>query len=1128
MKAMKNIFYLFALLPVLVFGQSTNQNYVKTTVYKDSLKTQSNINVGYFDGLGRPIQSVANAQSNTGKDIVTHIEYDVYGRQVKDYLPYATTQNTMSYIAAATAKSGIDSYYSTNSGDTNPYGEKQLEFSPLSRVFKQAAPGAAWKINSGHEIRLDYATNTATEVKLFKVTTTWNSGALLYDISISNPGDYAANQLYKTVTKDENWTSGDNNTTQEFKDKDGRVVLKRNFNSGTAHDTYYVYDQFGNLTYVLPPLTNGAIDTNTLDGLCYQYKYDARNRLAAKKLPGKQWEFIVYDKLDRPVATGPAITPYGGTTVGMMITEYDVYGRVTQTGWRAMTVDATSRGTWQGTIDSGSNPFVLAATDILTKNYYDNYSFPGAPTVSAPYKSNVKGLSTGSWTRVLDSTNPNAAETSYTLYDYKFRPKLVRTNNHLGGYTQTETTYDWSGKTLKTVTKHKRDGGLGELVVTDNFTYTAQDRLLTHTQKVGISPEQLLVKNNYDEMGQLISKNVGGIDLSGANALQKVDYKYNIRGWLKEINNVDNLIEGTNPKDLFAFKVNYNDNQTTGLPASQTAVTPLYNGNISETFWTTSSDNIKRKYGYTYDHLNRLTNAVFQTPSASVVTNSYNESLAYDKNGNITTLNRKTYLAAAPFNTDMDILTYTYDTNNKNQLMKVADASGNTKGFKDGINTGNDYTYDANGNMITDANKGITNITYNHLNLPTKIEFGTNKIEYFYNAAGQKVQKKVSQGVVVTNTFYLGGFQYTGTVLEFFPHAEGYVSYASGAYTHVFNYTDHLGNVRLSYSKNTDGTLKIMEESNYYPFGLKHEGYNTNNYQAKYKYKYNGFELQDELGLNMYDYGARLYEPTIGRWMNIDPLAEISRRWSPYSYCYNNPNVFVDPDGMLAAPPIDLFNSSGRKIGTDGSNIKGKMIITNDDEAKKIRDTKGNIDLSTVESGVMLADDSVLKESLHVIKRTEDNGGLSEESSIVMNDDSVIRGEKGPVADMSKEGFAGATLPELPEGKKNTDVKASIHSHLLGAELINNGNTVNSMSALEPTEGTVSEPKDFQTFSRFDTNVIVGRLGRTTADKVTSPVTGLPQTNYSRPSIGIAVFKGASTKAIYTLTKDAVEKILRQ
>jgi RHS repeat-associated protein len=151
-------------------------------------------------------------------------------------------------------------------------------------------------------------------------------------------------------------------------------------------------------------------------------------------------------------------------------------------------------------------------------------------------------------------------------------------------------------------------------------------------------------------------------------------------------------------------------------------------------------------------------------------------------------------------------------------------------------------------------------------------------------------------------------FQYKNSVLQFFPTAEGYVRNTSTNpavynFQYVFNYLDHLGNVRVSYAKNpTTNKVEILEENNYYPFGLKHQGYNTDNLQPDYKYKYNGKELQDELGLNMYDFGARNYDPAIGRWMNIDPLAEMSRRFSPYTYALNNPVYFIDPDGMMQAP----------------------------------------------------------------------------------------------------------------------------------------------------------------------------------------------------------------------------------
>src|SRR5690554_5969479 len=240
--------------------------------------------------------------------------------------------------------------------------------------------------------------------------------------------------------------------------------------------------------------------------------------------------------------------------------------------------------------------------------------------------------------------------------------------------------------------------------------------------------------------------------------------------------------------------------------------------------------------------------------------------------------------------------------------------------------------------MVKDKNKGITSIAYNHLNLPVEIIWSsTKKIEYLYNAAGVKVQKKVTNGTNIKTTDYLDGFQYNENFLEFFPHPEGYVKATPTSlnqnnpeysFNYVFNYTDHLGNVRVSYTKDPQtGNLKILDESHYYPFGLKHQEYSTFGFvnnpiqgviiapiiNNPYQYKYNGKEWQDELGLGMYDMDMRQYDPAIARWVVMDPV--IHHSVSPYSAFDNNPVFWADPSG--AAPELgSVFEQSGMKVAS--------------------------------------------------------------------------------------------------------------------------------------------------------------------------------------------------------------------
>ncbi|MDD3627769.1 MAG: hypothetical protein PHV06_10680 [bacterium] len=242
--------------------------------------------------------------------------------------------------------------------------------------------------------------------------------------------------------------------------------------------------------------------------------------------------------------------------------------------------------------------------------------------------------------------------------------------------------------------------------------------------------------------------------------------------------------------------------------------------------------------------------------------------------------------------------------------------------------------------MIRDNNKEIAEIIYNHLNLPKQIVFeNSNSIEYSYNAAGVKLKKTVIEGTatpeVRIEVDYLDGFQYAGEVLNFFPTAEGYVratpvgNITPGApptgyaYSYVYNYTDHLGNVRLSYSMDhLTGKLKILEENHYYPFGLRHGVYDTGGKKdfsrnpgdgiepepglppvldyvtrMEYQYKYNGKEWQDELGLDWTAMDFRNYYSAIGRFQVIDPMAAFAPSHTPYRLGFNNPVYWADPTG---------------------------------------------------------------------------------------------------------------------------------------------------------------------------------------------------------------------------------------
>lgn len=912
---------------------STDENYVYSIAPQIAIDAVSELtedkhsirSISYLDGLGRQKQNIAIQAGGAKKDIVTHVEYDDLGRLVKEYLPYSSV-NTDGSINTSTYTKTINFYDTPKYQDTdNPYSEKLYEESPLNRVLEQAAPGNSWAKGltidgNGHtdanSIKLSYHTNSsATDVRRYSVSLASDYTPTLVNTS---PTHYAIGTMFKTVTKDENWKTADglNKTSEEFKDKQGRVLLKRTYDAGVAHDTYYVYDDYSNLTYVISPkvVISDGISTTELNELCYQYKYDAENRLIEKKIPGKGWEYIIYDLLDRPVLTQDSNQrPNREWT----FTKYDQLGRVAYTGIYThayvktrlemqahfLNQNNVAGELYEVKVTSGfgheysyytNSDYPNTGIEILTVTYYDNYYFDRAgsglpqnlPQIyGETLITNAKGLATGSKVKILDTS---LWTTTVSYYDDKSRPIYVYSfNEYLNTTDIVKSKLDFVGKVDETTSLHTNTNNTQATITSvDTFTYDHMGRLESQFQAInGASVPEMIVSNTYDELGQLESKAVGN---TTASALQIVDYKYNVRGWLTDINDVNSIVD-----DLFTFNIRY-DNPTTG--------TSLYNGNISQAYWKTkNTDQSLKNYRFTYDALNRITSAIDNT------TNYNLDLVQYDKNGNIQSLNRKghTDVGATLFG-NMDLLSYQYKTNS-NKLKKVTDTSGKIQGFNDGANTTTEYTYDANGNMETDANKGITNITYNHLNLPKVVTINNQNISYIYDATGVKLRKIVGS----TTTDYAGNYVYENNTLQFFNHAEGYVQNTNGMFSYVYQYKDHLGNIRLSYADNVveNGTIEqneIIEENNYYPFGLKHKGYNTGvgagGNSVAQRWKFGGKELQDEIvggsSLEWYDITARNFDPALGRWMNLDPLAEQMRRHSPYNYAFDNPIFFIDPDGM--------------------------------------------------------------------------------------------------------------------------------------------------------------------------------------------------------------------------------------
>jgi len=979
---------------------SSSQNYVMTNTVKQAGVTNEGQvpglpidgtgkgqSIAYFDGLGRPSQTVITKGGATQKDIVAGIEYDAFDRESTKYLPYADINNTATPGSYKTGwQTTQASFYNGQlqgvETDASPFNKIVFEASPLNRVTRSFAPGISWAGSMGtgteHAIQQQYILNTTQDaVLLFNIDVTVGSLP-------TSTVNYDAGTLYKNVTIDEHQKQ-----VVEYIDKQGKTILKKVQLAdmpGVDHTgwlcTYYVYDDLDNLRFVMPPKAVDAYYAGTslsdlASGLCFRYEYDYRGRMIIKKVPDagevymvydqrdrpvytqdanllltNQWMTTLYDNLNRPVMTG--LTSYNGTrdalqlfvnqntgtgtpatlTTGLPLPKHIFLGhREVKAFYKAgstinfldgfssednaefttiLGADTQSEST---TVSDSplppSNNFIA-----LTYTYYDDYSWtsnsynPGfigkltagnastenaealPVTLAAEQAVSTQGMITGSKVRVLLDDNYSSGNflSSVNYYDAKGRVIQTQSDNYKGGLDIKSQQYDFSGKILSHYISHNNPaaafGKFGELT---RMQYDNADRVLQVTKSIydndgaDVTTSNIISKNEYNELGQLLHKTLEP-SYNNNTGLEKLDYDYNIRGWLLGVNRAYARDENNN--NFFGFDLGY-DKTNNNLIGNQQYAAAQYNGNIAGTVWKSRGDKEKRKYDFTYDAANRLVTANFNQYTDGGFNHNAGidftvSGLQYDQNGNIKWMNQMGWkLGSAPIMVDQ--LQYTYKSNS-NQLQNVKDGNNDpttTMGdFRSSANNPNttakqaattqaaldaitDYSYDANGNMIKDYNKDMGDqttpgILYNYLNLPRQIiiKNGTvikGTINFIYDASGNKLEKVVAEAVPVTNTgaTYIGGFVYQNNVLQFFGQEEGRVRKTTGSTGNtqfVFDYflKDHLSNIRA--------VITDEQRIDHYPTAtLEGSGAGSPVEQEKTYYDINPVNVVDKPG-NMPDY----------------------------------------------------------------------------------------------------------------------------------------------------------------------------------------------------------------------------------------------------------------------------------
>ena len=927
-----------AILPV-------NRNWIFTQTHNSGDKHAYDLT--YYDGLGYAEQEVGiRAVANGTADLVRPIVYDLHHRETHKYLPFARTNGNGEYDPAAIVHQ--EEFYRNkfDLGSITPYAYvlEEYEPSPVGRVLESRKPGSEFQTTE-RSVRNNYFANDASAVLRLDVD------AVSQNLKVN--GFYAENMLSGVKTVDE-----DGAVSIVYTDKEGHTVYEERQlrGEGDVVDrivTRYVYDDCGRLSWVVTPegvdrLTQGASYAATSDlarNYCYFYRYDEYGRQIEKQMPGREPEYLVYDRRDRLMMSQDGNMR---TKKQWMIYRYDDLSRLTlqSLATDTSTDQALRHKEFCDAFNSLNPPALYTGPSTTVQKYaYDHYGWFNDPALAFEHvdgltrengtslqDSEVRGYKTYEQLAVLTADDIQDYHDRAFYYDYKGRVIQTVEKDSRGNILRTTSRYDLIGNLLAQRESYTHGGTTD--VLDRTFEYDSRSRMTKETAQFN-DGEQAVVAYTYDDLGQLTGKTYG----TGAHAIHET-MDYNMQGWLTE-----------KSSELFEMRLDYFETYRDWLM-------PSYTGNIVTWWWQHknidgSTNGDEYAYGYCYDDLSRLTAAQqFWSDSEGPEDSFTEKGITYDKNSNILTLNRSSLSSE-------DARSYQFSYNG-NQRVKET-------------NSNSLYGYDANGNISGDALSGLE-ISYNLLNLPSKMYgWGDYSDYYRYLADGTKILHEYSDG---QQDEYRGSLVYYSNGEFSVPFGGGrLVSEGNTTEAHYF-LTDHLGSTRVVAKVTPTGRIDL-DRKDYYPFGKEwtQSGMPT----SSNRYMFSGKERQDIesddcVTTPLYDFGARFYDPDGVCFLQQDPLMEKYYSIGQYNYCVGNPIKFADHDG--------------RKI----VDAKGRVLYQNGQWTKEASGT------DAMRVGIAMMATPTGQATFDTIVNSSTNIQIELSQTIKLSDDgsSLIRGEMVP------------------------------------------------------------------------------------------------------------------------------------